>query len=104
MILNECHIGKIQADIKRLPPIISDLIDTISAKDKQIQQLQQGFMPQLEEALKDKKYYRDAAKDMQERLDIAKQSLLECMACCRMPGVIERTVHEALEAIERSEK
>jgi hypothetical protein len=48
------------------------LIETIEAKDEQIKQLQQGFMPQLEEALKDKEYYREMVKQLQQELLVLK--------------------------------
>jgi len=86
------------------------------AKDEQIKQLQQGFMPQLEEALKDKQYYRDMAKQLEARLAIAKEAIskaldnLYCMLPCgsdkdtQYGHIAVDALEQALEALEGSER
>lgn len=122
----KCNVRHVCNGKKGIYDIVSDLLDTISAKDTQIQQLQQGFMPQLEEALKDKKYYRDIEKqlqnqiqDMQERLDKVNKKVsyiinqyetdftefeLTHDFLCPRERVVLECAREALDAIERGGK
>jgi hypothetical protein len=62
--------------------LIVEAVNSYEANQKTVEQLQAGFSPQLEEALKDKRYYRDMAQQLQAQVEKCKSEMAKIPYRC----------------------
>jgi hypothetical protein len=82
---NRVHGGEMLCCTTERAEHITKAVNAYEASQATIEELQKGFYPQLEEALKDKRHYRDIAKqqkatiaELQVQVELCREALRVC--------------------------